>query len=118
MFCPKCSAYLSENQLVKRNIKYAMGNVAVEYDVRCPHCTEEIGHMSWGQFTPLPEIAEIHYAESEATEPLIPPPPELRSVLINRRGAPAEEPLEQEIPSAETVRVCPHCGQPWPEEEA
>lgn len=128
MFCPKCGMYLSEGDLVRRNIKYAMGNVAVEYDARCPGCTEEIGHVSWGQFTLHPELnntrfeAEPPPAEKES---LIPPPPEIRTVLRRRK---AEEPavhippppipdirLEEDEPPI--TRICPHCGRPWPEGE-
>lgn len=123
--------HLTESDLVRRNIKYAMGNVAVEYDARCPGCTEEIGHMSWGQFTVHPELSTTRFDQEPpppASEPLIPPPPEIRSVLRRRK---TEDPVlpKIEVPpptlpdlqfgeAAEaSVRVCPHCGRPWPEDE-
>lgn len=128
MFCPKCGVYLVENDLLQRNVKYSMGNVAVEYDARCPNCKEEIGKMSWGKFTIHPELSETRFRMEAPEEDgsLIPPPPELRTVLRKRAPAnPRQQPQPEQPSPADTapepptlpeVRVCPHCGRPWPEE--
>lgn len=126
MFCPKCGEYLKEADLLQRNVKYAMGNIPVEYDARCPSCTEEIGHMSWGRFTVNPQLAGTRYRDGEpeqAPDPLIPPPPELRTVLRPRKNPnrPEPAPISPESPDLSdepvpSTRLCPHCGQPWPEE--
>lgn len=90
MFCPKCSAYLTEKDLIKTEVKYAPGNVPVEYVATCPNCRVEMGKVSWGQLTVDPEL------EKELA-----------------KAKPAAEPAEK----AETktdAKSCPHCGKPLP----
>lgn len=132
MFCPKCGVFLNETDLIQRNIKM-MGNVPVEYDARCPNCNIEIGKMHWGKFTIDPELAETNYRERPPLREknLIPPPPELRTILRPRKSAaesPETEPGEEDDSLAEggepedaredepTVKICPHCGKPLPED--
>lgn len=130
MFCPKCGVYLRDTDLIQRNVKFAMGNVPVEYDARCPNCSVEIGHMSWGQFIIHPELEPTHYKDAPQfpeKKRLIPQPPEMRTVLRQYGSAGRTQPAQQETakqdqPKApaeeQPTRICPHCGQPWPEEDA
>lgn len=96
MFCPKCSAYLTERDLIKTNVKYAPGNIAVEYEAQCPRCYVEMGRVSWGQLTVNPEL-EREVAKEKAA--------------ANDAAAPSAAPQPAAAPSA---KHCPHCGKPLP----
>lgn len=90
MFCPKCSAYLTEKDLIKTEVKYAPGNVPIEYVATCPNCRVEMGKVSWGQLTANPEIAK-----------------ELA------KAKPAAEPVS-ETAASPGGKTCPHCGKTLP----
>lgn len=93
MFCPKCSAYLTEKDLIKTEVKYAPGNVPIEYQAMCPHCRVEMGKISWGQLTVNPEL-EKELAKSNLAK-------------NNGDGNTAAT-------AAAPGKVCPHCGKPLP----
>lgn len=99
MFCPKCSAYLTEKDLLKTEVKYAPGNVPIEYQATCPNCRVEMGKVSWGQLTVDPE---------------------LEKTLAREKAMQGEKPADAETPAAsaapaEAAKVCPHCGKALPE---
>lgn len=98
MFCPKCSAYLSERDLIKTNVKYAPGNIAVEYEAQCPRCYVEMGRVSWGQLTVNPEI-ECEAAKEKATAAAQSADP---------------QPAAPHSTATNSDKRCPHCGKPLP----
>lgn len=95
MFCPKCSAYVTEKELIKTDVKYAPGNVPIEYDAICPHCRVDMGRVSWGQLTVDPALEAKLKKEAERANP---PEPD------NSNAAPVS-----------AGKTCPHCGKPLPE---
>lgn len=105
MFCPGCSAYLSEKDIIKTMVKYAPGNVAVEYDAQCPNCSVDMGKVSWGQLTPNPELL---IKKQKPTEPLT------RKQMAEASRSEAEA-SRSESESSRT-KTCPHCGKPLPED--
>lgn len=120
MFCPKCGILLNEASLIKKNLRYAPGNVPIEYDARCPNCSVEMGRVFWGKLTVHPDLADSKFAhETESTErTLIPPPPEPRTTRRTNAKAAQEaesEPEQQQEPPIQQ-KLCPHCGMPLPED--
>ncbi len=97
MFCPKCTAYLTEKDLIKTDVKYAPGNVPIEYDAICPQCRVDMGRVSWGQLKVDPELQKKLDAEAAKTA---------------RASAPAEVAAPQ---TQDHGKSCPHCGKPLPE---
>lgn len=99
MFCPKCSAYLTEKILIKTEVKYAPGNVPIEYQATCPNCRVEMGKVSWGQLTVDPEL------EKELAKA-----PPAQDKGTDDAAVPAS------VPAAAPQKTCPHCGKPLPED--
>ena len=102
MFCPKCTSYLIEDDIIKRDTKYIPdGGVIVEYTAFCPRCEAEMGKMSWGQFT----------VNSDLTINLDP----LEGVSLVGKS---DFPVQEDSPHFEFrdagVKHCPHCGLPLP----
>ncbi len=89
-----------------------MGTTVVEYDARCPRCTNEIGHVSWGQFTVLPELGiaphpgeDLEDSDAKPLNPHTGASPVLRKhkSFASNATPPKEEPEEKN-------RSCaPHC---------
>lgn len=100
MFCPKCSAYLMEKDLIKTNVKYAPGNVAIEYEAQCPSCHVDMGRVSWGQLTANPDIERELAKEKEA--------------VAARRAANEAALVGEEAASRQPSKSCPHCGKLLP----
>lgn len=125
MFCPSCSSYLFELQLIKSNAKYMPGTrEPIEYDARCPVCNKEIGRMSWGQLTIAPGLERKREAislegledgELDLEEEAAPTPEEELAGV-----APEIVETETEAPPAPkkppVLKFCPHCGKPLPED--
>lgn len=135
MVCPSCNTYLPEEDLIKTNVKM-YGGTAVDYDARCPLCNRAIGHMFWGEFSPLPQFRHnwkpLLGNRGRPDEEAAGPPP--------RRPEPAEaaaeegeelqrealtdlleeEPFFEEVslrdlPGGPARYYCPHCGKTLPE---
>lgn len=93
MFCPACSAYLSERDVIKTGVKYAPGNIPVEYEAQCPKCSADMGKVSWGQLTVNPELASKTSAPAFSAEPA----------------------TGESLSRSARSKACPHCGKPLPE---
>lgn len=107
MFCPNCSAYLTEMDLIKSNARYISSQSApIEYDARCPACHEAIGRMSWGHLTVSPQL-ELKLAKTQEEDA-----PQEKNVA-EEHPAPAPEQQPDREPAG---KVCPHCGKPLPED--
>lgn len=120
MFCPSCSSYLHELQLIKSNAKYMPGTrEPVEYDARCPVCNKEIGRMSWGQLTVNPELEIAEETVAPAAEPDEEAVSEASEAAeAQQDDAPPSEPSPDDAPPPEqenAAKLCPHCGLPLPE---
>lgn len=101
MFCPKCSAYLTERDLIKTNVKYAPGNVAVEYEAQCPKCHVDMGVVSWGQLTVNPALErELEKAKEKPA--------------AAEEAQPAPQQAGNTGSAGHSVKNCPHCGKPLP----
>jgi hypothetical protein len=121
MFCPKCSSYLTEDDIIKKNIKYTPdGDAPVEYEAICPRCSADMGRMSWGQFTVNPGLAATPAQyEVRITDYARPPKPPKRKKQSAKSAVektlPAPEPPDAPPAEASSVKYCPHCGLPLPE---
>lgn len=99
MQCPKCGSYTTEKEIQKTDVKYAPGNVIIEYTAQCPHCHVEMGRVSWGQLTVNPDIERMIAEEKRAAT----------REHAHREIHDAEPPAP-----ASDSKLCPHCGKPLP----
>lgn len=129
MVCPSCNTYLPEEDLIKTNVKM-YGGTAVDYDARCPLCSNAIGHMFWGEFIPLPHLRSKWKPLIRAQSPQSaageaePEEPEQPTVLLPPEPSPPdlleEEPFLEEVslgglPAGPAKFYCPHCGKTLPD---
>ena len=106
MFCPSCSAFMLESQLIKDNVKRTQ-DTELEYDAYCPFCKVRIGKMFWGKL----EVADGLTSYDDLT---------YRLPMTDQQEPPMHEQQEPhgkgDAPPPDEVREEPYCEMETPAE--